>query len=520
MPSPLLLKNIRESIALLIKSIQLNRKILIVGDYDVDGISSTALLVRFLKEINYDNIQYFIPSRFEHGYGLTEKALPPILAMKAELVITVDTGITAKKEIGVLLGEGIDVIVTDHHSPQDENIPDCLVINPKLQGCQFPFKNISGVGVAYLFLVGLRMELRNQNYWPKKEDEPNLMKHLDLVALGTVADQVPLVGLNRIFVRYGLEQMTRWSQSGYAGPFFHYLKVFAEKHRTRFFNCETIGFYLGPLLNAAGRLKDASTAIQFLLSASESEADQLLNTLEKMNIKRRQLQQKMARKAQEQADQVVASQQGLLIYDESFHEGLIGIIANRLSEQYHLPAIVGTKDDHGVIKYSCRSKHLNILEILKSCEGFLSQYGGHANAAGCCLREDNLSQFNKRFYQVCSEFGAQQKPEIITTDIEITLDMANAILFEQLKILEPFGQENRRPLLMLSNLSLPAPLVMTGKHLKWHLRYDLEMMFWKGVNRFRDSETYTVACTIGESFFQGERKTQLVVKALSPSPCF
>ncbi|PCI25294.1 MAG: hypothetical protein COB67_10660, partial [SAR324 cluster bacterium] len=234
-PNPFLLKNMREAVTLFLEMVEKKAKILIVGDYDVDGVTSSALLLRFLRIIKYENYACFIPNRFIHGYGLTAKALESIMLEKPALVITVDNGITAKVEVDALQQQGVQVIVTDHHEPMEGLTPDALIINPKQKDCQFPFDNIAGVGVAFLFLVAVRMELRERHFWATKEEEPNLLEHLDLVALGSIADQVPLVGLNRTFAFFGLAQMSKKIQENDPGEFYHYLLVVAQKTRIKFF---------------------------------------------------------------------------------------------------------------------------------------------------------------------------------------------------------------------------------------------------------------------------------------------
>ncbi len=515
MPSPLSLKDVRIATQLFVDALFDKKRIVVVGDYDVDGVCSVVLMVRFLQEIGHANFRHFIPNRFDHGYGLTQKALPSVLDLNPDLVVTVDTGIAAKEEVECLLRRGTDVIVTDHHAPSEERLPNCAILNPKQAECDFPFKEVSGVGVAYLFLVAIRTELRNRGFWPDRRNEPNMLKHLDLVALGTVADQVPLLGLNRIFVRHGLEQMTKRVQCERASRFFFYLRAFAAYRAIRSFDSSTIGFYLGPLLNAAGRLSDASFAVRFLLSDSEAEAGKNLKELNRFNSKRKRLQQSMTKRAQTQAEREANLHSGILIYDETFHEGVIGIVAGRLSDRFRLPTIVATEGENGAVKSSCRSKHADILEILKACDAHLLQYGGHANAAGCSFRKEDLQLFRKDFYEACARLAASRAPDIVTTDIEVTPEMMNATLCEYLKILEPFGMKNRRPLFMLSGIGLRNPQVMSGKHLKWKLRHDLEMVYWDGAFQFREADKYTVACSLEENLFRGVRKIQLVVKALN-----
>ncbi|MCP4750088.1 MAG: single-stranded-DNA-specific exonuclease RecJ [Proteobacteria bacterium] len=516
-PNPSLLKGISQGVDTFLKTIGQHEKILILGDYDVDGITSTVLLVRFFSIIGYENFDVFIPNRFTHGYGLTSRSVETILERKPDLLITVDNGITAKNEIANLRREGIEVIVTDHHLPQEDSLPDCLIVNPKQDDCKYPYKNLSGVGVVFLFLIAVRAELRNRGFWNDDRKEPNLLQHLDLVALGTIADQVPLLGLNRILARFGLEQMTKRIQKTYPGDFFFYLKVFAEKHSLKYIDSDTIAFRLAPILNATGRMKDAFAGVSFLMSDNDQNAISRYNYLDRLNQKRRKKQKVMVKKALEKARSLLDRNQGLMVYDDSFHEGLIGIVASRLVDQFDLPSIVVTDGEQGLLKASCRSKNENIMEILQECQSYLKQFGGHAKAAGCSFSKENLTSFHRRFTDVVSKITSNNGTRIVKAVIEVELEMLTYTLIEKMKIFEPFGQENRKPVFMLRNLPLPAPTILTGKHLKWILGSDLEIVFWNGVESIQYGADYNIACTLAENLYRGERKRQLIVQAITPN---
>ncbi len=373
-PDPSLLKGIGKGVEILLNHLRKQTKILIIGDFDVDGITSTVLLIRFFKTIAFTNYDSFIPNRFVHGYGLTNKAVDAVIEMKPDLVITVDNGVTAKNEVARLLGEGIEVIVTDHHESQEELLPDCTIINPKQPNCDYPCKDLSGVGVVFLLLVAARAELRRRGFWTEDRKEPNLLRFLDLVALGTIADQVPLLGLNRILTKAGLEQMTKRIHENSPGEFFFYLKVFAEKSKLNFIDSDTVAFRLGPMLNATGRMKDACEGVHFLLSDSWQNAVSRFQYVERLNQKRRKKQLAMVKKAFKQAKSLLVEEKGLLIYDDSFHQGLIGIIASRLVDQYGMPSIVMANGEQGCMKASCRSRNVSILEILQECRDYIEQY--------------------------------------------------------------------------------------------------------------------------------------------------
>ncbi len=513
-PNPTSLKNIDNAVALFVNAVLNDKRILIVGDYDVDGITSTALLIRFFKRLGYTDYEAFIPNRFIHGYGLTEKTVEIILSKKPQLVITVDNGITAKHEVELIREKGIDVIVTDHHLPQKDSLPDCAVLNPKQQGCGFPYKHLSGVGVVFLLLIAVRAKLRDLGFWLNKVKEPNLLEHLDLVALGTIADQVPLLGLNRLFAKYGLNQMTKKIHEACDDELFNYLKIFAKKTNINSFNSESIAFSLAPLLNATGRMKDAEEGLKFLLSDNDQIALSRYQYLERLNQKRRKKQQIMAKKAVSQADNLIKEEKGIVVYNESFHEGLIGIIASHLVDRFHFPSIVLTDGENGVLKASSRSKNENIMDMLRECEDYLIQFGGHANAAGFSLKKENLDGFHECFTEVCARYIPENREYKIAANMEVKLEMMTFGLINRLKMLEPYGHLNRKPVFFIPRIDLPVPTTLTGKHLKWKLDHELELIYWNGADSLPYARCYDVAFTLGENTFRGKRKRQLVVSSI------
>ena len=513
-PNPASLKHIDQAVDLLIYAFSKNKKILIVGDYDVDGITSTALLIRFFRKIGFSSYDYFIPNRFTHGYGLTEKTVEIIKKRRPDLVITVDNGITARQEIDQIKSYGIEVIVTDHHLPQENSLPECAVLNPNQNDCNYPFKYLSGVGVVFLLLIAVRSKLRDRGFWTGKMQEPNLLEHLDLVALGTIADQVPLLGLNRILAKFGLNQMTKRLHEGYPNGSYYYLKAFAEKAHIRSFNSEVIAFNLAPLLNATGRMKDAEEGLVFIMSEDDQTAMSRYHYLDRLNQKRRKKQQIMSQKAVKIAETLLRKNQGIVVYNESFHEGLIGIIASHLLERFYLPSIVLSDGENGTLKASCRSRNENIMDLLKSCDDILIQFGGHANAAGFSLEKHRLQDFHERFTDACLKAIPQDKKVEVKANLEVTQEMMTYALLEKLRILEPYGHLNRKPVFYLSGVALPVPTTMTGKHLKWKLESDLDLIYWNGADSLPHASRYDVAFTFGENVFRGKRTRQMIVNSI------
>ncbi len=513
-PDPFLMKGMDQVSQIILDHISRDKKILIVGDYDVDGVTSSALLSRFFKLIDYTSYTCFIPSRFKHGYGLTQKSVDAIIDEKPDLIITVDSGITANEEVKRLRENNIEVIITDHHTPIEGKLPDCPLIDPKQADCNYPDDRIAGVGLVFLLLIALRTRLREQNFWQSKE--PNLLEHLDLVAIGSVADQVPLIGLNRVFVVFGLIQMNKKAEHPNPGEFFNYLKILSTKAKVKFFDSKAIGFQIAPLINAAGRMGDAKDSYLFFQSPTENQAMDCYQKLESLNRKRRKKQTSMVHLATQIAsEQIIEGHRGLILYHEEFHEGLLGIIASRILDEYSLPCIALTDAGNGVLKASCRSRNASILEILKECQESLLQFGGHPYAAGCTISKEQFETFKQQFYSACGKHILADQMQQFSVDIEVNLDLLTFELIDQLKCLEPHGQANRKPLFLIRGLPLPETTPLNGKHLKWKFGQDTEMIYWNGVNKIPEGEIFDIAFTFGSNQFRGETKKQITIHAIT-----
>ncbi|MDT8445876.1 MAG: single-stranded-DNA-specific exonuclease RecJ [bacterium] len=509
MPDPMVLKNLPQAVELLLERLQEGKEVLVLGDYDVDGVTSTALLVRFLRALGF-KVQALIPNRFSEGYGLTEAVVKRVLALKPQLVVTVDNGITAGAEVAQLKAAGVEVIVTDHHLPVPGKMPDGLVVNPKQADCPFEEKDISGVGLAFMLLVGLRKKLREQGFWVGKT-EPNLLEHLDLVALGTVADQVPLRGLNRLLTHHGLEQMRRRLREP-QGPGAQYLSCFSQAQGLHFVDSETLAFRLAPLLNAAGRMDDAGLALDFLLETEPARSQALFDELTRLNGLRKRRQQTMAQQAVEQAAPQYQTQGAALVYAPDWHEGLLGIVATRLVEQFGGPALVCTQGSDGRIKGSARSKGAHMLDLLTSCAGHLDQFGGHAQAAGCTFKVEQLEALRLALGQAAQTHGPGLDPP--AADVEINPEMIGVELVDGLKALEPFGQGNKKPVFLLRRLPLNSPRQLAGSHLKWDLGPAMELIRWDGVREGWGAGDFELTCTLSENRFRGKVSLQLIAQKM------
>lgn len=507
-PDPFTLKDLKAGAQLIIDCMDRGGRLLVLGDYDVDGVTATALLIRFFNKIGFQNFLSVIPNRFTEGYGLTEAVIARVAGLKPDLVVTVDNGIAAGPEVAQLKAVGIEVLVTDHHLLIPGREPQGLVINPKQPDCHFSEPDLSGVGVAFMLILGVRRLLRERGRW--SDQGPNLLEDLDLVAIGTVADQVPMKGLNRLLTRHGLEQMNRRLVEADRDGSSAYLKVLWGGMGDFIPETEAIAFRLGPLLNAAGRMEDAGLALDFLKPQPLAQADLALTRLEALNKERRRVQNKSAKKAVKLAELQVG-RPGIVVYDPEFHIGLIGIIASRLVEQFEVPVMVLSKDSQGMLKGSARSAGGDLALILKDCDLELVTWGGHAQAAGCLLSPARLEAFKELFWQSARQHHPAQANKT-KADFELSLEMVNHELMDAVKALEPFGQGNRKPRFMLSQLRLANPFLMANKHLKWALRPGVELIRWNGADETWPQGNYRLAYSLNQNRYRGQVSLQLVIE--------
>ncbi|WP_308575201.1 single-stranded-DNA-specific exonuclease RecJ [uncultured Fusobacterium sp.] len=438
--SPFLLKDIDKAVERLEIAKEKGEPVWIYGDYDVDGITSVSLCYLALKELGY-NVKYYIPLRDE-GYGLNIEALDHIKSEGGTLIITVDCGISSHKEIAHANDIGIDIIVTDHHEINNGNPPAFAVINPKREDNEYKFKYLAGVGTAF-FLISALFERNNL------KDE--LYKYLDIVAIGTVADIVPLLKENRIFVKEGLEYLRR---SKWLGINMLIKKIF-EDYETRKFNTYDIGFIITPIFNAAGRLEDAKRAVELFIEKDHRVCSTIISELLSKNSERKEIQEDIFQKAVEKIENEKLYENAVLIVgEEGFHHGVIGIVASKILDRYYKPTIImEIKKDEGIATASCRSiEGFNIIEAINNFSDLLLKYGGHSGAAGFSIKIENIPEFSKRL----NEYAEKTISDIafvkpIKIDKPLAFYKISYDFLDKISLLEPFGFGNSSPIFSLNN---------------------------------------------------------------------
>jgi single-stranded-DNA-specific exonuclease len=387
---------------LLADAIAEKKKILIVGDYDADGATATAVAVKGLLSMGAQ-VDFLVPNRFEYGYGLTPKIVQLAATMSPDIIVTVDNGIASVDGVNEANKLGMQVLITDHHLPGEMTPNAACIVNPNQKGCEFQSKNLAGVGVMFYVLLALRAELRKRGEFVGKE-EPNLTELLDLVALGTVADLVKLDANNRILVEQGLRRI----RAGVCCPGIAALLKVAGRHQAKV-NAQDLGFYIGPRLNAAGRLDDMRLGIQCLLAVNDDEAFEIAKVLHDLNAERRNIESGMQDEALASLENVtVGEQYSISLYEPSWHQGVVGILASRIKEKYHRPVIAFAEVGDGLLKGSGRSiagLHLRdaLDMVTKLDDSLIVTFGGHAMAAGLSIHEDKFLLFQQLFESVVSD---------------------------------------------------------------------------------------------------------------------
>ncbi len=457
-----------EMAKLLADAITANKKLLIIGDYDADGATATAVAVKGLRAFGA-NVDFLVPNRFEYGYGLTPEIVALAATQYPDVIITVDNGIASVDGVAAANALGIQVLVTDHHLPGQETPQAACIINPNQHGCTFASKNLAGVGVMFYGLLALRAELRERGAYVNKS-EPNLTELLDLVALGTVADLVKLDDNNRILVEQGLRRIRAGACSQ---GILALLRVSGRQASAT--NAQDLGFYVGPRLNAAGRLDDMTLGIQCLLAETEQEATTIAQQLQDLNAQRRSIEADMQESANISLDDInVTKQFAITMYQADWHQGVIGILASRIKERYHRPVIAFADAGGGLLKGSGRSisgLHLrDALDLLsKHQPDLILKFGGHAMAAGLSIKQVDFERFNQSFEVVV-------KSLITEADLESILEVdgslnSNDMVFSTAQTLENqvWGQGFAPPL-FYDKFEVLSQHVLGEKHLKLSLK--------------------------------------------------
>lgn len=519
-----LFKDIDKASDLLINALEAQSQILIVGDFDADGATSTATLMQGLQMFGFEHLDYLIPDRFSLGYGLSPALAEQIVQIKPDLVITVDNGISCIAGIDILKSNGIKVLVTDHHL-QGEKLPNAdAIVNPNQHECNFPSKSIAGVGVAFYLLIALRSFMRDKGYFTHQAP-PNLANLLDIVALGTVADVVALDANNRTLVHQGLARI----RSGKTRPGITALIEVANRNATRL-SASDFGFSLAPRLNAAGRLDDMSLGIACLLSNDINQARHIANELDSLNHARREIEQGMQLEAQAVLDRLAFSDDNIpdaiCLYQDDWHQGVIGILAGRLKEKYHRPTVIFAGGENGEIKGSCRSiEGLHMRDLLEGLNTayphLINKFGGHAMAAGLSIDEQHFNEFKTVFEQaVGAQLSEESKRCIVLTDGELPTDCFTMEFAQLLKQSGPWGQQFPEPIFE-HTFEVIQQRIVGEKHLKLVLKHQSGRLvdaiaFGINIKEWPDTEAHfvKVAYQLDINEFRGKFSLQLIVREL------
>jgi single-stranded-DNA-specific exonuclease len=513
------LKGIGQAVSILGEALKTRSKILIVGDFDADGATSSALMVSGLKAMGAQDVDYLVPDRFKFGYGLTPEIVEVALGFSPEVIVTVDNGISSMEGVQTALDNDIKVIITDHHLSGPELPPADAVVNPNQKGCNFPSKSIAGVGVAFYLLTALRAFLRETGWFDG--NEPNLADSLDLVALGTIADVVSMDRNNRILVSEGIRRI----RAGRARPGIYAL-IAAAGIEYKQLSSKDLAFGLGPRLNAAGRLENMSLGIECLLSDGQ-RATELAAKLNELNLERKSIETEMKVQAEQFIREQVATNQGtpdfgVCLFHPEWHQGVVGIIASRIKDKIHRPVIAFASASENEIKGSARSiPGLHIRDALDSIAtrnpGLLTKFGGHAMAAGLSLEPGNLTTFRKLFDEEARKWLTDEYLEqVVVSDGEIqgplTLSLVSSVLEAA-----PWGQGFPEPIFD-GEFEVMDQRIVGERHLKLKLRPVHESRPIDAIafnhDRLIEQRQLPVAYRLDINRYRGRETVQLIVECL------
>jgi len=520
MRSPFLFQDMEAAVERIHRAILNKEKILVYGDYDADGLTGTAVLVQFLRAAGAEPL-FYVPDRLNEGYGFHAETVPVFSEQGVRLVITVDTGISAVESVRLANQSGMDVIITDHHECPSE-LPEALaILNPKASACGFPFRDLAGVGVAFYLVVALRKHLRDHGLWDK-ESQPNLFEYLDLVALGTLADMVPLQEENRIFVKHGMRVITEGKRPG----------IFVLKEQTRIegpgAQTRPIVFRVIPRINAPGRLGCAGDALDILLCESLVQARKRAEILERLNLQRKSIENKVYREAMELANRQLkeGDRTTLVLASQGWHKGILGIVASRIAQQVLRPVVlVSFEGEMG--KGSVRSvENLEIMDAMISCSSYLEDFGGHRMAAGLSIRKERFEDFQHAFESALAESIAQKERVTAGRTLDLWVEdpsELNERVTMEFQQMAPFGYGNDEPVLGLRNVTFLKKNIVGDKHLKVILgcassRFDA-IGFGLGKRGVMENrhDRWNVAITPRQDTWKGRKQNYLQIIDLQPA---
>jgi len=505
---PFLMKDMIEATSRIKTAIEKKEKIMIFGDYDVDGTCSVALLSMFLQSAAGLSVIEYIPDRVSEGYGISFNAIDLAKSSEIKLIIALDCGIKAFKQVNYAKENNIEFIICDHHSP-DDKIPNATaILNPKRNDCSYPYKDLCGCGVGFKLIQAINTSLSLNK---------DLIYYMDLVSLAIAADVVPLTGENRIMSFLGLQIINSNPKPG----LYSLLKLKPKKE----YIISDLMFHVAPRINAAGRINHANKALKLIMSTDQQESDQLSNELELLNSKRKLLEKEMTEQAVNQAEQS-KNKSSIVVYSSNWNKGVIGIVASRLVDKFYKPTAVFTDSSNGMLSASLRSiKEIDLNIVLESCSHILEQYGGHKYAAGLVIKNENLQLFKEAFESAVEN---SQKEKVIEQELNIesiiNFDQITPKFFRILKQFEPFGTGNRSPIFLTENISLKGKPFELGKdkeHIKLNLTQDKKTVFssigfWftSKFSLLENKSNFSAAYTIEENNWKDRTTIQLNLKDL------
>ena len=512
---PFLMQDMDKAVNRLNKALGRKEKILIYGDYDVDGITSVALVYRYLQNY-YSNVEYYIPTRYEEGYGVSDKSIDFAASLGVSLIIVLDCGIKAVEEIEYAKSKGIDFIICDHHVP-DDRLPDAVaILNPKLEGNPYPFKHLSGCGVGFKFMQAFAQSNGLTNSY-------ELDSLLDLVAVSIAADIVPITGENRIMAYYGIKRLNTNPNMGLRSI----IKIcgMANKEIT----ISEVIFKIGPRINASGRMQSGMEAVELLVTKDAADAYRKGKNIDQYNKDRKELDKRITEEANailEDRGEIASSRKPIVIYNKDWHKGIIGIVASRLTEIYYKPAVVLTLSN-GLATGSSRSVHgFDIYKAIESTRDLLENFGGHTYAVGLSLKEENIPEFTKRFEQyVIDNIKPEQLSQLISIDCELDFDEITPEFVGYLRRLNPFGPGNQKPIFSTKNVYDFGTSKLVGKNLE-HIKLELvdsrSEVVLNGIafnqaecfDYIKAHKPFEICYTIEENKHQGNSSIQLMVKGI------
>ena len=506
---PFLMKDMSIAVDRILVAIKNKESIMIFGDYDVDGTSSVALLSMYLKSKGCEIVSYF-PDRNLEGYGISVKAIDLASQNNQKLIIALDCGIKAHNQVNYALEKEINFIICDHHNPE-EFIPKALaILNPKRKDCSYPFKELCGCGVGFKLIQALELKINN------KIDD--IINYLDLVAIAIAADIVPLIGENRVLAHIGIQIIN-------SNPRVGLYSLFKNRDKKEF-NIGDLMFHIAPRINAAGRMKHASLALELLIETDVKKAESQALKIETLNSSRREIEKQTTNQALDLIKEDNPETNSTVVFNKSWNKGVIGIVASRLIEKHYKPTVVFCESKEGELTASARSvKGIDLYKVLEECTDTICQFGGHKYAAGLTIKKENYLKFKNKFEKSVSKIfeSKSSEPEIII-ESEIDLDFITPKFYRILKQFEPFGPGNRTPMFLSKGLKIKNKNFKLGKekeHIKLNLTQDNiqtypSIGFWLSdkFDSIKDSSNFSAVYSIDENTWNGVTSMQLKLKDL------